>query len=275
MYLLGQKPVRPFGARWKVFLSLEEILLPPHKLSPKLPQYPIALVHGMGGDKPFLRYYRTINEDLHSLGVQYVQPQVHRYGIVEKRAAQLEEQLLTFLKQNKSVKKLNLIAHSMGGLDSRYLISKLGGNEYIASLTTIGTPHHGSSYCDFCVDKAISPLKLENIIQLFDFEYGAWNNLTTRYLKDFNINIRDDPAIKYYSIAGDALISKTNILYLPYQYIRRAEGPNDGLVSVSSATYGDFLGTVPFDHAQQIGWSFLDSRYFYRYIVNFLAEQGH
>jgi triacylglycerol esterase/lipase EstA (alpha/beta hydrolase family) len=49
---------------------------------------------------------------------------VHRYGIIEKRAAQLQEQLLAFMQENHSAKKINIIAHSMGGLDSRYLLSR-------------------------------------------------------------------------------------------------------------------------------------------------------
>lgn len=32
-------------------------------------------------------------------------------------------------------------------------------------------------------------------------------------------------------------------LKLPYEVIQRREGPNDGLVSVKSATWGEFLGT--------------------------------
>ncbi|MCQ5134484.1 esterase/lipase family protein, partial [Coprococcus eutactus] len=39
--------------------------------------------------------------------------------------------------------KVNLIAHSKGGLDSRYAISMLGMAPYVASLTTINTPHRG------------------------------------------------------------------------------------------------------------------------------------
>lgn len=37
--------------------------------------------------------------------------------------------------------KVNIIAHSKGGLDSRYAISNLGAAPMVASLTTINTPH--------------------------------------------------------------------------------------------------------------------------------------
>ena len=39
--------------------------------------------------------------------------------------------------------KVNIIAHSKGGLDSRWAISKLGLAPHVASLTTINTPHRG------------------------------------------------------------------------------------------------------------------------------------
>jgi triacylglycerol lipase len=41
------------------------------------------------------------------------------------------------------------MAHSMGGLDCRYLISKVRPEEYTPlSLKTISTPHHGSPFMD-------------------------------------------------------------------------------------------------------------------------------
>jgi triacylglycerol lipase len=44
---------------------------------------------------------------------------------------------------------VNLMAHSMGGLDCRYLISKVRPEEYTSlSLTIVLTPHHGSPFMD-------------------------------------------------------------------------------------------------------------------------------
>ena len=39
------------------------------------------------------------------------------------------------------------------------------------------------------------------------------------------------------------------------QRIFELEGPNDGLVSVRSATWGTFMGTERADHLECIGWS--------------------
>ena len=50
--------------------------------------------------------------------------------------------------------KVNIIAHSKGGLDSRYAISKLGSDKYVASLTTINTPHHGCLFAEYLLNTA-------------------------------------------------------------------------------------------------------------------------
>lgn len=39
----------------------------------------------------------------------------------------------------------------MGGLDARYYVAALGGAKHIASITTIGTPHHGSHIADLAI----------------------------------------------------------------------------------------------------------------------------
>lgn len=39
----------------------------------------------------------------------------------------------------------------MGGLDARYLVAALGGAKHVASITTVGTPHHGSHIADLAI----------------------------------------------------------------------------------------------------------------------------
>ena len=40
----------------------------------------------------------------------------------------------------------------------------------------------------------------------------------------------------------------------PYRVVRRAEGPNDGVVSVASATWGEHTEVWPGDHLNLVNW---------------------
>ena len=92
--------------------------------------------------------------------------------------------------------KVNIIAHSKGGLDSRYAISKLGMDEYVASLVMINTPNAGCEFADYLLEKA--PVSLKNKLASFynttlkklgdnspDF-IGAVNDLTSVRVKELN-----------------------------------------------------------------------------------------
>jgi len=270
------KAKEPVHQEVPAFLRPSDILsICPKTIEVKSLRYPILLCHGMGGDKPFLKYFRTVPEDLESAGIKVRQTDVWRYGSVYKRASLLENQVRATL-DHLGVKKLNLIAHSMGGLDARYFIANMGGHEYVESLVTIGTPHRGSAYCDWCIQNVVAPSKVDLWGKHLPWEIGAWNNLTTHYLRDdFNPKTRDVDGVSYYSIAGVMTPTLINPLTFSYNKLHPIEGANDGLVSVHSAMWGTFLGTVPLDHKEQIGWSLIDPRPFFRRIANHLAEQGH
>eukprot|EP01127_Copromyxa_protea_P003440 TRINITY_DN1325_c0_g1_i1.p1 TRINITY_DN1325_c0_g1~~TRINITY_DN1325_c0_g1_i1.p1 ORF type:complete len:209 (-),score=24.79 TRINITY_DN1325_c0_g1_i1:12-638(-) len=205
------------------------------------------------------------------------QPEVFRYGTVYKRAEQLRQHVERAKKEFKA-EKVNIIGHSMGGLDARYLITHLGGHEHVASLVTIGSPHRGSSHCDWCIKNIADPLRADKWLhEVLPWEVGAWWNLTRPFLQDeFNPKTPDMEGVRYYSVAGDAKPSIYNPLYLPYLNTAKFEGANDGLVSVESAKWGTFLGTVPLDHGEQIGWSLVvDARPLFRKIINVISEEGH
>lgn len=115
------------------------------------PRNPIVLCHGLFGfdyigvkEIPFLQlhYWKGIKEALVDLKCELHVSKVSSVSSVRTRAMELDR----FLSEKAPGKSINLIAHSMGGLDSRYLITHLSPKMYdIASLTTIATPHRGSS----------------------------------------------------------------------------------------------------------------------------------
>ncbi|WP_239332994.1 triacylglycerol lipase [Frankia sp. CiP3] len=40
--------------------------------------------------------------------------------------------------------RIHIVAHSLGGLVARYYVQKLGGDEHVHTLVTLGTPHEGT-----------------------------------------------------------------------------------------------------------------------------------
>ena len=63
-------------------------------------------------------------------------------------AAQLKEEIDAILAET-GAEKVNLIAHSKGGLDAKWMIEHLDMAEKVASLTTLCTPHQGSPVASF------------------------------------------------------------------------------------------------------------------------------
>eukprot|EP01121_Diplochlamys_sp_Union-15-3_P001812 TRINITY_DN11575_c0_g1_i1.p1 TRINITY_DN11575_c0_g1~~TRINITY_DN11575_c0_g1_i1.p1 ORF type:complete len:179 (+),score=8.87 TRINITY_DN11575_c0_g1_i1:54-539(+) len=135
----------------------------------------------MGGDKPFLKYWVGVKDDLEFLKCKVGRASVCRYGSVYRRAELLKDQILEFVNDFKT-EKVNLIAHSMGGLDARHFITNLGGHKVVASLTTISTPHHGSHYADWFVKQIGERIMLDKLSPYLPFETGAHHNVTTYFL---------------------------------------------------------------------------------------------
>ncbi|CAG8559597.1 12719_t:CDS:10 [Ambispora gerdemannii] len=127
----------------------------PHYRSPRLP---IVLCHGLFGfDKlgpaslPQLQihYWGGVQEALQKIGAQVVVTKVPRTGGIRSRARELHR----ILESNLAGTDVNLLAHSMGGLDCRYLIAHLPTEKCtIRTLTTVATPHRGSPFMDWCRD---------------------------------------------------------------------------------------------------------------------------
>jgi triacylglycerol lipase len=68
-------------------------------------------------------------------------------GSIASRAKTLHN----FLQSKAIGRGVNFVGHSMGGLDCRHLISHFNPAEYAPlSLTTVGTPHRGSPFMDWC-----------------------------------------------------------------------------------------------------------------------------
>ena len=159
-----------------------------------VPKLPILLLSGVlggavknvGAIGPKVEYFRGIPEAMKQYGATVFDPYTPPTSSIEKRA-KLVAQAVDNVLAKTGANKVHLIAHSMGGLDGRYYISTLNGGSKVASLITIGTPHHGSDFADYSFEKLGE--KSNDIEHFMDNELGitveCFRQLTSTYLKQF------------------------------------------------------------------------------------------
>ncbi len=231
-------------------------------------KYPILICHGYGGFSMLVKPSPVHDSclRLRSYGIHTFAPNIVPYSTISIRAEQWAEKIIQ-LKQQYGYEKMNVIAHSMGGLDMRAAITHHGMDSSVASLTTIAAPHQGTSLADialttpdmlkdrlsFLMDwlgENIFPSQKSNAV-------GAVEQLTRSYVQEeFNPNTPNVDGVKYYSISaavGKGTDHSLNPIYrLQNQLIYQKEGLNDAFVTVESAIWGDHLGTLPISHMEQI-----------------------
>jgi triacylglycerol lipase len=232
----------------------------------KTPKYPIVLAHGLlGFDElrlagkflPGVQYWRGIKEALNANNIDVITTAVPSSGSIEQRAVVLMKDI----KAKARGKAVNIVAHSMGGLDARYLISNLKPWDLeIKSLTTIGTPHRGSSFADF-VFREIGEDNVPRVYKLLsrlNLESGAFSQLTTKYMREtFNPANQDDPSVRYFSYGAQFNPSLWSVFRFSHEMIDVIEGANDGLVSVASSRWDEagYRGTLDgVSHLDLINW---------------------
>jgi triacylglycerol lipase len=248
--------------------------------------FPIVLVHGIArfdilavilrkklhipdAAGEGLQYFKGIKSHLENHGFSVSHPNQSFSGSVDLRASQLRDHINEVL-SNTGAEKVHIIGHSMGGLDARHMIVDKGMAQRVASLTTVGTPHHGSPVATRLEGSGSLLLGVLNKVLNLDVDGVA--DLTTTSCEQFNARAEDFEA-------------KTGILYQTYSssenwnrvfaplisswfMVREQEGDNDGVVSVKSQQWKKELvandGTrneivqrefsFGADHLNQVGW---------------------
>jgi triacylglycerol lipase len=244
-------------------------------------RYPTVLFHGFGGAESFgdLAYFNGVREALEPQGYALHSPSVSPFATTEARALEWELHLESLLEQGLG-RRFNLIGHSQGGLDARYLVGGLGRADLVASVITVGTPHYGTPIADLLygavdsglVDAFWVDLGTEAFVQIFGL-VGDENSLvdamgafTTETLAEFNSTVPDHPDVYYASWAGvtcgaldfscqaacggeivDPLLAIFNLILDDFG------DRNDGMLLAESAVWGDYQGAICADHADQVG----------------------
>jgi triacylglycerol lipase len=136
-------------------------------------KYPIVLAHGLSGFRQLfgvVDYFFGIPSDLRSGGAQVFVTQVSAVGSAEERGEQLLQQIEVIAAMT-GAGKVNLIGHSEGGLDARYVMAVRP--DLIASLTTVATPHLGADLADFLADNLTPGGFNETVLAAFGNSLGT------------------------------------------------------------------------------------------------------
>ncbi len=193
--------------------------------------------------------------------------------------------------------KLNIIAHSKGGLDARAALQLPGVADHVASLTTVSTPHRGCEFADYLLTRI--PLRQQQAVARAyntalsklgdpnpDF-LGAVTNLTASFCQKFNQENPDVPGVFYQSVGSRLARARGGRFPLNFTHMlcRHFDGPNDGLVGERSFPWGSayqFL-TLPstrgISHGDMIDLNRenvpgFDVRDFYIQLVQDLKKRG-
>jgi len=244
--------------------------------------YPIILAHGIarfdvGWNRlidldnkdnlflDFFHYFRGIRTRLIEHGFSAYHSSVPWAEGVDKRAEQLRKNVTAVL-ERPDTDKVNIIAHSMGGLDARHMLfndrNKGRIHEKVASLTTIGTPHLGTSFADEGIrehGELIDVLKrlslyIEGVRDLTRDACAAFNN--SAEVKAFEDDLKGHVELRAYT-GSTSIENVLAILRKPYKIIKKEEGDNDGLVSVRSALWERAKHKEVWeetDHLNELAW---------------------
>ncbi|MBR5767651.1 MAG: hypothetical protein IKX86_03105 [Clostridia bacterium] len=218
----------------------------------KKTRYPVVLVHGAAiRDTFFLRSFGKIDKKLRSEGFDVRVADTDGFGTVESNAAALLEQIEKFSEESG---KVNVIAHSKGGLDTRYMIENLGSGDRIASLTTLCTPHRGSpiasailrsprwilkiiaffinTFYRICGDKKPDSLTVCEELKRLDSGEKSAAPLPGIYCQSFSSTFRKGARKNDF------------VMRIPYEFSHYYEksADTDGLVPRDSAIFGVYRG---------------------------------
>ena len=213
-------------------------------------KYPILLVHGVFFlDFRYLNYWGRIPKELKRNGAAVYYGQQQSAASVEDSGRELAARIRAILDET-GCEKVNIIAHSKGGLDSRAAIAHAGCAPYVATLTTINTPHRGCIYAEYLLNKVPEAARQKvaaaynaTLKRLGDENpdfLAAVTDLTESACLARNETTPDMPGVLYESVMSYCRKARHGKFPLnaTYPVVKHFDGKNDGLVSVDSAKWG-------------------------------------
>lgn len=218
--------------------------------------YPLLLLHGLGyrDERLSADSWGRIPERLGTAGCTVYLDGLDTWSPIEENAGMLCELVKSIISETGS-DKINIIAHSKGGLEARYAVSRLGLSERVASVTTINTPHHGTYIADVACVAPPSQAMLQGVaLDIFarlmgddaPQNFSALWELTLASMARFNLMVPDTPEV-YYQSFGTVMkrVEDEPIFTLSYGILKMHDGDNDGMVAASSCRWTNFRGLLP------------------------------
>lgn len=253
-------------------------------------RYPIILAHGIGVTERGGLYipWGRVPAALRAHGAQVFFGGQDAWGSIETGASQLAAAVRQ-VRRETGCARVNIIAHSKGGLEARHMISRMGYGKYVASLTMLATPNRGSRVAELLLHARPGIAAWAHGNDAWWRRHGDKNpdslraaeQLTPACLTLFN-RTHPDAACVYYQSWG-ARLGRGNpdlAMQLTHGLFFHADGDSDGLVTPGSARWGRYRGTLEGVSHQQLvgvgaeGGRSFDARAFYVHLAQELSEMG-
>ena len=260
-------------------------------------KYPILMVHGVFfRDTRFFNYWGRIPAALTENGADIHYGNHPSAASVAECGQFLTERIRDICRQT-GAEKVNIIAHSKGGLDCRYAMAFCGAAPYVASLSTINTPHRGCKFADYLLEKVPGSVQ-----QKVAHTYNQALNNFGEVNADFMAAVQDLTSSRCCqrdgemplphgvfcqsvgTILGHASGGKFPMNF-SYHLVRHFDGANDGLVGEQSFAWGEKFTLLRPDGDEGISHGDIidlnrynlpgfDVREFYVQLVSDLKERG-
>ena len=259
-------------------------------------KYPLLFVHGVFfRDTNVVNYWGRIPKELERNGATIYYGNHSSALSIEDSGRELYERIKHIVTET-GCEKVNVIAHSKGGLDCRAAIA-MGASPMVASLTTINTPHRGCLFADELLSRIPESVqrKVERAYNAAAHRLGdpspdfmaACRDLTADRCREFDASHPVPDGVFCQSTGSRVRSSRGGKLplNLTYGLVRHFDGENDGLVSVDSFKWGrNYIFLEPIasrgiSHADMIDLNReniegFDVREFYVRIVSDLKNKG-
>jgi len=217
-------------------------------------KYPLFMVHGVFfRDYKHFNYWGRVPAELIKNGATIYYGDHQSAAAVEDSAEELAKRIRQIISET-GCEKLNVIAHSKGGLDMRMAIAREGIAPYIASITTVCTPHRGCEFADYLLYKAPEAVK-DQVANAYnsalrklgdpdpDFIAGVTDLTAERCREmDAETSLFDYQKAGIYTHGVGSAMKKASggqfPLNMSYHLVNRFDGKNDGLVGDKSSVWG-------------------------------------